>query len=88
MDDDEGLLDLADVLHQLGNELRRAGDVEKPIISWYGATVELESVIEKQADGGVKFYVVSTGGSVTGKTTVKVTVNLAPTTGQPEVGGM
>ena len=88
MDEDEGLLDLADVLHQLGNELRRAGDVEEPIISWYGATVELESVIEKQADGGVKFYVVSTGGSVTGKNTVKVTVNLAPTSGEPEVGGM
>lgn len=88
MDNDEGLLDLADVLHQLGNELRRAGDVEEPIISWYGATVELESVVEKQADGGVRFYVVSAGGSVVGKNTVKVTVNLAPTSGQPEVGGM
>ena len=88
MDSQEHLLDLADVLHQLGSELRRAGDVEEPIISWYAATVELESVVEKQADGGVRFYVVSAGGKSTGRNTVKVTVNLAPTSGHPEVGGM
>ncbi len=34
MNSDESLLDLADVLQQLGNELRRAGDIEEPIISW------------------------------------------------------
>lgn len=50
--------------------------------------MELESVIEKRADGGVRFYVVSAGGSVGDRNTVKVTVNLAPTSGQPEAGGM
>lgn len=88
MNADEHLLDLSDVLHQLGSELRRAGDVEEPIVSWYRATVELESVVEKQGDGRVRFYVVSAGGSVTGRNTVKVTINLAPTSGQPEAGGM
>jgi hypothetical protein len=88
MDNDKGLLDLADVLHQLGDELRRAGDVDEPIISWYGATVEVESVVEKQADGRVRFYVVSAGGGVSGRNTVKVTVNLAPTTGQAQAAGM
>lgn len=43
----------------LGKELRRAGGMEEPIISWDGATVELESVVEKQGgDVEVRFYVV------------------------------
>ena len=86
--EDDGLLELADVLARLGRELKQAAEVDDPTIEWYGATVELESVVERSADGGVRFWVVSGGGKVGDRNTVKVTINLSPFGGQPMAGGM
>jgi hypothetical protein len=85
---DGGLLELADVMARLGAEFKKAAEVDEPTIEWYGATVELESVVERGADGGVRFYVVSAGGKVADRNTIKVTVNLAPFGGEPMPGGM
>ena len=52
---DDGLLELADVLARLGSEMKRAAEVEDPTIQWFGAEVELESVVERTADGSVRF---------------------------------
>lgn len=85
---DEGLLDLADVLKRLGQEFREASTTDPPTIQWFSATVELESVVERTAEGGLKVYVVEGGGSYSNRKTIKITVNLAPFGGEPMVGGM
>ena len=46
---------------RLGREFKKAAETEDPVIEWYGATVELESVVERSADGGVRFWVASGG---------------------------
>lgn len=56
-DKEEGLLDLAEVLHRLGDEFRKAQTIETPTISWTSAESELESTVEKLRDGTIKFYV-------------------------------
>jgi hypothetical protein len=86
--EDDGLLELADVMKRLGQELKRAADVDDPTIEWYSAMVELESVVERGADGGIRFWVVGAGGKVGDRNTVKVTVNISPFGGEPAVGGM
>lgn len=73
---------------RLGQEFKRAAEIEDPTIEWHGATVELESVVERSADGGIRFWVVAGGGSLSGRNTVKVTVNIAPFGGEPMSGGM
>jgi hypothetical protein len=75
---DEGLLDLADVLKRLGEEFRDAAQVDEPTIQWYGAEVELETVVTRGGDGGVRFWVVTAEGSLSQQKTVRIRVNLAP----------
>ena len=75
--EDNGLLELADVMARLGREFKRAAEADEPTIEWYGATVELESVVERSADGGIRFWVVSGGAKAGDRDIVKVTVNLA-----------
>lgn len=75
---DNGLVVLADVLQQLGEEFRRAQLVDEPTIEWHSAEVELESVVEKSKDGSVKFYVVEGGADTTHRTTMRVKVYLSP----------
>lgn len=72
---------------RLGREFKRAADVEDPTIEWYGATVELKSVVERGVDGSVRFWVVSGGGKMGNRNTVKVTVNIARRGGEPMAGG-
>lgn len=86
--ENDGLLELAEVMARLGHEFKRAAEVDEPTIQWYGATVELESVVERSADGGIRFWVVSGGAKAGDRNTVKVTVNLAPFGGEPMAGGM
>ena len=85
---DDGLLELADVLARLGGEMKRAAEVEDPTIQWFGAEVELESVVERTADGGVRFWVVGAGGKVGDRNTVKVTVHISPIGDEPMAAGM
>jgi hypothetical protein len=85
---DDGLLELAAVLARLGREFKTAAEVEDPTIEWFNATVELESVVERAADGGVRFYVVSAGGKVADRNTIKVTVTLGPVGNEPMAAGM
>ena len=85
---DDGLLELADVMARLGREFKRAAEVEEPTVEWYGATVELESVIERSADGSIRFWVVTGGKKSSEQKTVKVTINLAPFGGEPMAAGM
>lgn len=84
----EGLLELSDVMARLGREFKKAAETEDPVIEWYGATVELESVVERSADGGVRFWVASAGANVGDRNTIKVTVNVGPFGGEPMIGGM
>jgi hypothetical protein len=84
----EGLLELSDVMARLGREFKKAAETEDPVIEWYGATVELESVVERAADGGIRFWVVSGGVNVGDRNTIKVTVNVGPMGGEPMAGGM
>ena len=85
---DGGLLELADVLARLGKEMKRAAEVEDPTIQWFGAEVELESVVERTADGSVRFWVVGAGGKVGDRNTVKVTVHISPVGDEPMAAGM
>jgi len=84
----EGLLDLADVLARLGQEFRVASATEDAVLDWYGATVELETVVERAADGRLRFWVVDAGGHGSHRSTMRITVNIAPHGGEPMVGGM
>ena len=77
-DEDEGLLDLADVLRRLGAEFRRAAEVEEPTIQWSYATVELETVITRGGDGGIRFGVVSAGAKLNHEKAMKISVQLSP----------
>lgn len=87
-DDENGLLELADVLARLGQELKRAAEVDDPTVAWFNAEVELESVVERSADGGVRFWVASAGARLGDRNTVKVRVSLAPFDGEPMAAGM
>lgn len=78
MTNDDGLLELADVLARLGQELKTASRTPDPTIGWITAELEVESVVERGADGNVRFYVVSGGAKVTDRRTVKVRVNVTP----------
>lgn len=81
--DEDGLLNLADVLKRLGQEFREASKADPPTIQWYGATVELESVVERSAEGGLKVFVVEGGGAYSNRKTIKITVNLSPFGNEP-----
>lgn len=84
----EGLLDLAEVLHRLGDEFRKAQKVDDPVISWGFAEVELESVVEKSHDGSLKFYVLQGGAGSAQRSTLRVKVSLYPYNQEMMVGGM
>jgi len=86
--EDEGLLELADVLERLGREMKRAAEVEDPTIAWQQAELDLESVIERSADGTVRFLVASGGGHVGDRNTIKVKVIVYPYSGDPQPAGM
>jgi hypothetical protein len=85
---DDGLLELSDVMARLGREFKRAAEIEDPVVEWYGATVELESVVERSADGSVRFWVASGGAKIANRQTIKITVNLNPFGGEPMAAGM
>ena len=78
MNEDDGLLELSDVLARLGREMKTASETPDPTIGWMNAELEVESVVERGADGTLRFYVVSGGGKVTDRRTVRVKVSLAP----------
>lgn len=78
LDKSDGLLDLAEVLHRLGDEFRRAQLIDEPTIAWNSAEVELESVVEKSKDGSLKFYVVEAGADVIHRSTMRVRVSISP----------
>lgn len=80
-DKEEGLLDLAEVLHRLGDEFRKAQTIETPTISWASAEVELESTVEKLQDGTIKFYVLEGGSTSTRRNTMRVRVHILPYNG-------
>ena len=80
---DDGLLELADVLARLGREMKRAAEVEDPTIAWQTAEIELESVIERSADGTIRFLVAGGGGRVGDRKTVKVKVFVYPYNEEP-----
>lgn len=88
MHSDDGFVELGDVLARLGRELKRAAEVDDPTIEWYGAEVEVESIVERSADGNVRFWVAGAGGKVSDSNTVKVTVHLSPFGGEPMAAGM
>ena len=75
---DDGLLDLAEVLRRLGDEFRKAQQVEDPVISWGFAEVELETAVEKSRDGSLKFYVIQGGIDSSHRSTLRVKVSLTP----------
>lgn len=85
---EDGLLSLAEVLARLGNEFRRASEVDEPVLDWYGATVELEAVVERGGDGRLRFWVLEGGGQATSRSTVRVSVNIAPHGQDRMAGGM
>lgn len=75
---------LAEVLNELGAELRRANQTSESTIMFGGADVELEVAAEASAEGGVKFWVVNAGASGTYTRTAKITVHVY--SGEQEFG--
>lgn len=75
---DEDRLGLADVLQQLGAELRDAGERGGSTLMWTTASVEIEVAIEATAGGGVKFWVLNAEASGSLSRTTKITVGLSP----------
>lgn len=74
---------LAEVLNELGAELRRANQTGKSTLLFGGADVELEVAAEASA-GGVKFWVVNAGASGSYTRTARITVHLC--SGEQEFG--
>ena len=69
---------LAEVLNELGTELRRANQTSESTIMLGGADVELEFAAEASAEGGVSFWVVNTGASGTYTRTARLPLTSTP----------
>lgn len=69
---------LAEVLNELGRELRLANEAGESTIMFGGADVELEVAAEASAEGGVKFWVVNAGATGTLRRTARITVHVYP----------
>jgi hypothetical protein len=73
-----GRLGIADVLQELGAELREAAERGGSTISWMSAEVELEVAVEITAGGGVKFWVLNAEAAAAKTRTTRIKVNLTP----------
>jgi hypothetical protein len=71
-------LGLADVLEQLGEELREASGRGGATLAWMNASVEMEVAIEASASGGVKFWVLNAEAAAGLTRTTRITINLNP----------
>ncbi|RLV56045.1 hypothetical protein D9V41_09155 [Aeromicrobium phragmitis] len=71
-------LGLADVLHQLGTELREAAQRGGDTLTWVNGELELELSIEKSGEGGIQFYVLSGGAAVASNRTTRFRLLLTP----------
>ena len=69
---------LAEVLIELGAELRRANSAGEDTVRLSGADVELMVSLEANAGGGVKFWVVNADVGSTYTRGAKITVHLYP----------
>lgn len=72
------LLPLADVLSELGRELRRAARRGGRTLEFYGAEVELEIEVVRSAEGSIGFWVLEAGGSASRKTGTRIRVSVGP----------
>jgi hypothetical protein len=77
-DPTSGRLGLADVLEQLGAELRDAASRGGATLAWMNASLEMEVAIEASASGGVKFWVLNAEAAGALRRTTRITVNLTP----------
>lgn len=69
---------MADVLHQLGAELRDAADRGEGTIAFMAADVEMDVAVENTGAGGVKFWVLNAGASHARTTTTRIKVSVQP----------
>jgi hypothetical protein len=77
---------LAEVLNELGAELRKATAAGQDTIKFGAAEVELNVTLEATAGGGVKFWVVNADAGSTYARGAKVTVHVYPTQEEYGVG--
>lgn len=77
-DDQIGQLGLADVLQQLGEELREAQRRGGETIAWMSAEVEIEVAIETTGSGGVRFWVLNGQAERAHTHLTRIKVNLSP----------
>jgi hypothetical protein len=81
---------LADVLEQLGSELREAARRGERTLQWMSAEVEMDVELEVTGSAGVRFWVVDASADVARRRSTRIKVTLTPHSDfqQPDGVGM
>lgn len=80
MAEDGYIGELSDVLEALGEQLREANKKvgnksDGPVIGLHSATITLETTVRREANGGLKLWVIDAGASSQASKTIKVEVH-------------